>query len=161
MDLAKLKTELDTDPAARGYRVAPVEADGYRSTAALADLLCSAYAVPNPAAQTQVRKPLDLDAILGELDAVAVQAIPDTAFAAFKDTARDDDRPGLRRWLRLARAKGWISVLQHDAIRNNHIDARIPDPAYTATVLAPPRIVALGEGGVTHAEINASIGRPV
>lgn len=157
---ADLLDELQSDPAGMGYADAGAP-DGYKPTKALTGLLGEKRYVANPDPAPQVIAPVDKSSLLSALSESAIQAIPDTAFAAIVSDLDDDDRDGAKRWIKIALTKGWLSQAEHNALVGA-LEATQDDPDHPAEIPdgQTPRVIALwDEAGVTAEQVDRVLGR--
>lgn len=152
---AELIAEFDNDPNGLGYKSAPVEADGYKSTKALTGLLGAMQFTANATAP-QIQKPMDADALFNALADAEIAAIGIDGFGQIQEAIASGDRPRVKRLLKIAKIKGWLTE-QREAVFVAAVDATIADPDWPAQVATKPRLVELAEAnGWTD-----SAGRPL
>lgn len=171
IDLLQLTAELVADLNDLGYKTAPVEVDGYKTTKELTGLL-GAMQFENNVAVPQIPKPLDIQALFNVLSDMEIAAIGIEGFGLLDAAVEANDRPRVKRLIKVTWKKGWISEGKHNVIVSS-VNETIADPNWLAMIPTKSRLVELAEANgwnepdgkptssITPDDINSAIGRPI
>lgn len=152
---ADLLAELDTDPAGLGFKTAPVQVDGFKTTRRLRTLLSKSRKQANPVAT--VAKPLSSTGMRTEVGGASLAKIDSKGLLAFFAAVRAGNRDELRLMVDIAQAKGSISATEKTNLLANWIDATV---ASASQIPLEARVIERwGLASVSAEQIDRVLGR--
>jgi len=154
----QLAAEISADPAGIGY---PAWDHEPQTRKAIINALCGRREIPNPEPQEDITPPVeddDLTAVLGNVSSASLVNLTDSPLLPyFFEVVKAGNDKSAKRLLQAAAKAGLLEPSEVQQVQD-HFERLIPDPSYSPTILAPPRIVEVwGEMAIPQNTLEAAL----